>query len=131
MPLTRISVRDGKSPAYRSALIRGVYTAMRETFAVPEDDLFAAVHEHDDSGFAYGSTYLGIQRDDDLVLIQITANATRTTDQKRALYRAIAGHLAADPGVRPGNIFINLVEVAPENWSFGEGKMQYGPPEAT
>ncbi|WP_342166055.1 tautomerase family protein [Methylobacterium sp. SD21] len=131
MPLTRISLRAGKSPDYRAALIRGVYRAMRETFAVPEDDLFAIVHEHDAAGFAYGRTYLGIPRDDDLVLIQITANATRTTGQKRALYRAIAGNLADDPGVRPGNVFINLVEVVPENWSFGEGAMQYGPPETT
>lgn len=131
MPLTRISLRAGKSPEYRAALIRGVYAAMRETFAVPEDDLFAVIHEHDATGFAYGREYLGIQRDDDLVLIQITANATRTTGQKRALYRAIVKNVGADPGVRPENVFINLVEVLPENWSLGEGEMQYGKVEAT
>lgn len=131
MPLTRISLRAGKSPQYRAALIRGVYTAMRETFSVPEDDLFAMVHEHDAAGFAYGQQYLGIRRDDDLVVIQITANATRTTAQKRALYRAIAGNLGADPGVRPGNVFISLIEVLAENWSFGEGEMQYAPADAS
>lgn len=128
MPLTQISLRAGKSAAYRTALIQGVYAAMRATFSVPEDDLFAVVHEHDEAGFAYGRTYLGVSRDDDLVMIRITANATRTTEQKRALYRAIVAELARDPGVRPGNVFINLVEVAPENWSFGDGAMQYGPP---
>lgn len=128
MPLTRISLRSGKSPEYRAALIRGVYAAMRETFAVPEDDLFALVHEHDEADFAFGRRYLGIARDEDLVLIQITANATRTTEQKRALYGAIAERLGHDPGVRPGNVFVNLVEVAPENWSLGDGLMQYGPP---
>lgn len=127
MPLTRISLRAGKSAAYRAALIRGVYTAMRETFAVPEDDLFALVHEHDAAGFAYGRDYLGIHRDDDLVVIQITANATRTTAQKRDLYRAVAQELGKDPGVQANNLFINLVEVALENWSFGDGAMQYGP----
>ena len=130
MPLTRISLRAGTSPDYRAALIRGVYDALRETFAVPEDDLFALIHEHDEAGFAFGRHYLGIARDADLVLIQITANATRTTDQKRALYSAIAERLGRDPGVRPGNVFVNLVEVAPENWSFGDGLMQYGPPAA-
>ena len=131
MPLTRISLRAGKSSEYRAALIRGVYAAMRETFAVPEDDLFAVIHEHDAANFAYGRDYLGIRRDDDLVLVQITANSTRTTAQKHALYRAITGNFAADPGVRPGNVFINLVEVVPENWSFGEGEMQYGSEAAT
>lgn len=128
MPLTRISLRAGKSPDYRAALTQGVYAALRETFVVPEDDLFAVVHEHDAAGFAFGANYLGIARDADLVLIQITANATRTIDQKRALYAAIARNLAQDPGVRTGNVFVNLVEVAPENWSFGDGLMQYGPP---
>lgn len=127
MPLTRISLRSGTNPVYRSALVHGVYTAMRETFSVPEDDLFVLIHEHDDANFAYGRQYLGIRRDDRLVLIQITANATRTLDQKRALYRRIVEELGRDPGVRPGNVFINLVEVPPENWSLGEGLMQYGP----
>ena len=62
------------------------------------------------------------------MVIQITANATRTIDQKRALYAAIARNLADNPGVKPGNVFVNLVEVSPENWSFGDGLMQDGPP---
>jgi len=128
MPLTRISLRAGTSPHYRAALIRSIYAAQRETFAVPEDDLFAVIHEHDSASFAFGPQYLGVARDADLVLIQITANATRTIDQKRALYAAIARNLGYDPGVKPGNVFVNLVAVAPENWSFGDGLMQYGPP---
>lgn len=128
MPLTRISLRAGKDAAYHKALVAGIYAAMRETFAVPENDLFTVIHEHAASAFAYDPGYLGIARDDDLVVIQITANDTRDTGQKQALYAAIAGNLAADPGVRPENVLINLVEVARENWSFGNGLMQYGPP---
>ena len=33
--------------------------------------------------------------------------------------------MAADPGVRPQDVFINLVEVLPENWSLGNGVAQY------
>ncbi|KQS82032.1 4-oxalocrotonate tautomerase [Methylobacterium sp. Leaf361] len=129
MPLTRISLRAGTTESYRAALVAGVYDAMRETFAVPEGDLFALVHQHDASDFVYGPDYLGIRRSDRLVIVQITANATRGTAQKRALYAAVTRNLACDPGVAPGDVFINLVEVNPENWSFGEGLMQYGPPE--
>ncbi|GJE15729.1 tautomerase family protein [Methylobacterium marchantiae] len=64
----------------------GIYAAMRETFAVPENDLFTVIHEHTDSAFAYDPAYLETSRDDDLVVIQITANDTRDTGQKRALY---------------------------------------------
>lgn len=129
MPLTRISLRAGRNPAYHAALTAGIYAAMRETFAVPEHDLFTVIHEHAPSAFTADPAYLGIDRDEDLVIIQITANDTRDTGQKRALYRAIARNLGQDPGVRPGNVFISLVEVSRENWSFGDGAMQYGPPE--
>lgn len=125
MPLTRISLKRGKTPAYRQALMDNVYRAMRETFNVPEDDLFMTVSEHDDGDFLYGATYLGIARSDDLVIIQITAADTRTTDQKKALYRRIAERLVEDPGLRPEDVFISLIEVKRENWSFGLGDAQY------
>lgn len=128
MPLTRISIRAGKSPAFHAALAAGLYAAMRETFAVPEDDQFTVIHEHAASAFVYDPSYLGVARDDDLVMIQIIASDTRDTAQKRALYGAIARNLGRDPGVKPGNVLVTLVEVSRENWSFGDGLMSYGPP---
>lgn len=125
MPLIRISLRAGKPTAYRTALTEGVYAALRETFGVPEDDRFVLVHEHEADTFAYGAGYLGIARSDDLVIVQITCNDTRDLAQKRALYRRIADNLARDPGLRPEDVLINLVEVKAENWSFGNGEAQY------
>lgn len=126
MPLVRISLRKGKDPAYRQAIRDGVYAAMRETFAVPEDDRFIVVHEHDADSFDFSPSYLGMVRSDDLLIVQITANNTRTVEQKKALYARIAERLGREPGVRPDDVFINLVEVAKENWSIGRGIAQYG-----
>jgi 4-oxalocrotonate tautomerase len=125
MPLVRISLRGGKPPAYRKAIRDGIYRAMLEAFNVPTDDRFIIVSEHDADGFDYSPTYLGIARSDDLVIIQVTANQGRTLEQKKAFYRRIVELLAADPGLRPEDVFINLVEVAKENWSFGNGVAQY------
>lgn len=125
MPLTRVSLRKGKSPAYKRAILDHVYAALRETFDVPEDDRFMTIDEYGEEGFVYGPNYLGIARDGDLVIIQITVSNTRTVEQKKALYAAIAERLAHDPGIRPENVFINLIEVAKENWSFGNGIAQY------
>jgi 4-oxalocrotonate tautomerase len=125
MPLTRISLRKGKSPEYRKAIVEGVYLALRQTFDVPEDDLFMVVDEHDDDGFFYGATYLDIPRSDDLVIIQLTVSNTRGIDQKKALFRRIVELLTERPGLRPEDVFINLVEVQKENWSFGHGVAQY------
>jgi 4-oxalocrotonate tautomerase len=127
MPLTRVSLRRGKPAAYRKAILDGVYRAMRAVFDVPDEDRFMTITEHDEDNFSYSKSYLGIARSDDLVMIQLTVNNTRTVEKKRALYRAIVENLTADPGLRPEDILINLIEVLPENWSFGNGIAQYAP----
>ncbi|UGA43992.1 tautomerase family protein [Bradyrhizobium quebecense] len=125
MPLTRVSLRRGKPAAYRKSILESLYRAMRETFDVPESDRFMTISEHDDDDFACGADYLGIRRSDDLVIIQITVSNTRPTAQKQRLYRRIADLLTESPGLRAEDIFISLVEVLPENWSFGNGEAQY------
>ncbi|AOJ65351.1 MULTISPECIES: tautomerase family protein [Burkholderia] len=125
MPFTRIALREGKPAEYRAALVDGVHRALMRTFNVPEDDIFMVVTEHANENFVFGRHYLDIERSDDLVMIQITANNTRTLEQKQALYRTIADNLAQRPGVRPQDVFISLVEVLKEDWSFGNGIAQY------
>ncbi|VVE65292.1 4-oxalocrotonate tautomerase [Pandoraea captiosa] len=125
MPLVHIALRAGKPEVYRQAIFDGVYDAMRETFNVPEDDQFMAMTEHDAANFRYGASYLDVSRSDDLVFIQITANNTRTVDQKKALFRRIAQLLSERPGLRKEDVFVSLVEVEKENWSLGNGIAQY------
>jgi phenylpyruvate tautomerase PptA (4-oxalocrotonate tautomerase family) len=92
---------------------------------VPANDRFQLLSEHDADNFLFDPDYLGIHRTDDLVIIQITWNEGRTVEQKKQLYKAIAERLAKSPGIRPEDVFINLVEVSKENWSFGKGEAQY------
>jgi phenylpyruvate tautomerase PptA (4-oxalocrotonate tautomerase family) len=125
MPLVRISLRQGKSADYKQAIGDGVYQAMLEAFDVPREDRFVVISEHAASEFQFSRTYLDIARSDDLVIIQITANNTRNIEQKKALFARIAELLSQRPGLRKEDIFISLVEVAKENWSFGNGIAQY------
>ena len=122
MPLVRVSLRKGKSPSYLSAIGESVHAAMVETINVPADDRFQVYSEHAAEGLVYDPAYLGIARTDDMIVIQITLNSGRTLDQKRALYRVIAEKLAKDPGLRPEDVLVSLVEVVKENWSFGKGE---------
>lgn len=125
MPLLHISMRAGKREAYRQAIFDSVFRAMQETFNVPEDDQFMTITEHEAANFRYGASYLDVARSDDLVYIQITASNTRTVEQKKALFRRIAELLGESPGIRPEDVFANLVEVPKENWSLGNGLAQY------
>jgi 4-oxalocrotonate tautomerase len=125
MPLVRVSLRKGKLDDYKRAIGDGVYKAMREVFNVPDEDRFVVVSEHSESEFQFSKTYLDIARSDDLVIIQITANNTRTVEQKKALFARIADLLSANPGLRKEDVFVSLVDVPKENWSFGNGIAQY------
>ncbi len=125
MPLVRIALRAGKPAAHRSAIGDAVHRAMVETIQVPALDRFQVVTEHSADGLVYDPTYLDVRRSDDLVVIQITLNAGRTVEMKKALYRRIADLLAESPGLRREDVLVSLVEVPKENWSFGNGIAQY------
>jgi 4-oxalocrotonate tautomerase len=125
MPLVRVSLRAGQSDEYKKAIGDGVYQAMIEVFSVPVEDRFVVVSEHSESEFQFSRTYLDIARSDDLVIIQITANNTRTVEQKKAFFARIAELLSINPGLRKEDLFISLVDVPKENWSFGNGIAQY------
>jgi len=125
MPLVRISLQEGKSEQYRQALADGVHQAMVETIDAPPQDRFQIVTEHSENGLIYDPSYLGIDRSDDIVIVQITLSAGRKPGQKRKLFQRMAEILAKNPGLRPQDLMINLVETAWENWSFGNGEAQY------
>ena len=128
MPLVRISIHKGRSPEFRRKLGDAIHRALVETINVPELDRFQILTEHEPGDLVYDPGYLGIARTNDIVIVQITLSAGRTLAQKRKLFRRIAENLAA-LGLRREDAWINLVEVAKENWSFGLGEASYAPAE--
>ncbi len=133
MPLVRIALRAGQPAAYKRQIGDAVHRAMVETLSVPADDRFQLFNEHAEDSFLYDAAYLGVHRTDALVFVQISLSAGRTVEQKRAFYRKAVELLAASPGLRPEDVFLNLVEVGKDaetsraNWSFGRGEAQYLP----
>jgi len=124
MPLVRIELRKGRDATYRGEIGRIVHEAL-VSVGVPKDDRFQVISEHEPPNFVFDPTYLGIRRSEDLVIIQITWNEGRTVEQKKALYQAIADGLAGKLSLRREDVFVSLVEVKKENWSFGNGIAQY------
>jgi 4-oxalocrotonate tautomerase len=125
MPLVRIDLLRGKTAAYCGDVGRIVYGAMRDTLGVPENDRFQVISEHDASGLQFDRTYLGVQRSDDCIFIQITLNNGRTLEAKQRFYKAVADGLHEELKLRREDVLINLIEVRKEDWSFGNGEAQY------
>src|SRR6202171_3393502 len=124
MPLARIDLAEGKTADYRRTIGVVVYDALVEVLRVPKDDRFQVITEHAAQDFIFDPSYLGIQRSKDCVFIQVTLNAGRTVDQKRAFYKAIADGLHDRLSLRREDVFISLVEVSKENWSFGNRRVR-------
>jgi phenylpyruvate tautomerase PptA (4-oxalocrotonate tautomerase family) len=125
MPLVRIDLRRGKTREYRQALADGVYEAMREALGIPDNDRFILLSEHDPDNLSYDRHYLGIERSDDFVAVQVAMRRGRSVEAKQALYRGITERLSRSPGVRPADVLITLLENDAADWSFGDGIAQY------
>ena len=125
MPLVRISLIAGKPESHKRKVSEAVHRALVETISIPVQDRFQILTEHSASDFIYDPEYLKIHRTNDLVIIQITMSVGRTLEVRKALYRRMADLLSQEVGLRKEDVFINLVEVAKENWSFGNGEAQY------
>ncbi len=125
MPLVRIDIAKGKSASYRQAISAGIHQALIKIFSVPPDDLFQIMTEHGPEGLIHAPSYLGNIYSRDFIIVQITVSDTRTLDQKKILYKQIIENLVANPGLRPDDVMINLLEVKKENWSFGRGEAPY------
>ena len=125
MPLVRIDLQKGKDASYRRKAGQVVYEAMVAHTGVPKNDHFQIIAEHAAENFVFDPDYLGIHRSSDLIMVQIFFNEGRSVAQKQALYKAIAEGLSAELQVRQEDVFITLVEVKKENWSFGNGIAQY------
>jgi 4-oxalocrotonate tautomerase len=132
MPLVRISFKQDKTAAFRQSVADAIHGGLIAV-GVPEHDRFQIMSSHGED-LIYDANFLDVARSDGIIIVQIFLAAGRTVDKKRALYRGIVERLARECQVRPEDVFINLVECAMENWSFGNGAAQYAdvvPPHLT
>jgi phenylpyruvate tautomerase PptA (4-oxalocrotonate tautomerase family) len=127
MPFVRIDLSKKHPDGFAQQVGNIIFQVMREHINVPEDDKFQVITRHDTNELVIPKSYLGIEYSESIIFIQVTLNEGRTTDMKKAFYKAICESLVNKLKVRPQDIVINLVEVNKENWSFGNGEMQYAP----
>src|SRR5262249_62321206 len=125
MPLVRISLQTGKNETQKRKIADAAHRALVESISIPVQDRFQIITEHSSSDFIFDPQYLDIARSKDVVIIQISMSAGRTLELRKALFRRMADLLHQEAGLRKEDVFINLVEVAKENWSFGNGEAQY------
>jgi phenylpyruvate tautomerase PptA (4-oxalocrotonate tautomerase family) len=122
MPFARIDLAKGKTPEYRATVADVVYGGIIEVFKAPDGDRFIVINEHAPENFVFDPHFLGIERSPDLIMIQVTSTVGNTKEQKLAFFRQMVDELNRRLNVRREDVFINLVFIDREDWSFGNGE---------
>jgi phenylpyruvate tautomerase PptA (4-oxalocrotonate tautomerase family) len=128
MPLVRIDLNKDASPELARTVSEAVYSAMVEVAKVPANDKFQIVTRHTSEELIYPADgYLGVQYSRNIIFIQVTWIGGRSTDVKKQFFKKIAEDIHIKGKVSKSDIFISLVDATREDWSFGDGEMQYAP----
>jgi phenylpyruvate tautomerase PptA (4-oxalocrotonate tautomerase family) len=124
MPLVTVTVREGKSREFKSAVLSAVHNALVAS-GVPEKDRFQRVLELNGEDFRYDAEYpdLAAARTEDFVLIEILLSVGRSVKVKKQILAHLIAGLSKAPGLNPDNVMVVFKETLWENWAFGGGRL--------
>ena len=123
MPLITITLRKGKTTAFKAGVFDAAHAALVST-GVPATDKFQRAIELDTDDFRFDASYpdLKFERNNDFVLIEILWSVGRSVKvKKKFLGELMAGLTVA--GHNTENVMVCFKETTWENWSFGGGRL--------
>jgi phenylpyruvate tautomerase PptA (4-oxalocrotonate tautomerase family) len=91
MPLVRIDVVEGRTPAELRRLADVVQEVVEEVFAAPPRDRYQVVDEHPSSHLILSDTGLGFERTDDRVLVQVFQQGGTTSRRRLSTHASRNG----------------------------------------
>ena len=124
MPLVRIDVQTGRTPAQLRGIADVVQEVMLEVFAAPPRDRYQIITEHPVGHIIAEDTGLGLERSDGVTVIQIFQQG-RSSEQKQAAYAQLAARLEQECDVRPEDLVVSVTANERADWSFGLGRAQF------
>ena len=124
MPVVRISL-SAQNPIPGRSIGDYVHQAMTETINIPDDDRFQIISKHGSDELLFDRSFYGVERGDGFMVIDITLAIGRSTAIKKKLYSRIVELLSGKLDVNPGDVFISLNEIIPDNFSLGNGEAQF------
>jgi phenylpyruvate tautomerase PptA (4-oxalocrotonate tautomerase family) len=124
MPLVTLTVREGKSKEFKSAVLAAVHGALVAS-GVPEKDRFQRVLELSAEDFRFDPGYpdLSVRRTEDFVLIEILLSVGRSVKVKKKILADLIAALTKDPGLNAENVMVCFKETQWENWAFAGGRL--------
>ncbi|WP_329577265.1 tautomerase family protein [Streptomyces sp. NBC_01361] len=108
----------------KQTLATALPQALYDALGIPAEDQFVVISEQPAGTLVLNPTYMGMNRSNDATIITVLLTAARPLGDKRTLVRAICDHTVKALGISPDDVFIALIPVPKENFSFGRGELQ-------
>lgn len=125
MPVFEAHVTAGR---YTSEQKRALADALNQSLVlglgIPEGDRFIMISEHGEDELFLHPTFMGMERSDDAMFITVFVGAHRPLEDKQTLAAHINKLAVEALGISPDDIFITLVPVPNDGFSFGRGELQ-------
>ena len=114
MPLVRIEMSKGHTPAYKATFLGAVHDALELALGIPDWDRFQRLYELNSHCFEKSAG-----KTEDFCIIELTIFPGRSKDVKGKIITEITKLLGERLGIAPPDIFIVIQDPPLENWGLG------------
>lgn len=123
MAIVRIDFSLHQPDHFAAVVSEVVNTTMQMVLGVPPSENYIVSQGYPDNAILHAPGDCSPERRNQIVFIQITLNLGRTAELKDRFYAELNAALVLTGLLAPEDIYLNLVEVARENWSFGRSPL--------
>jgi 4-oxalocrotonate tautomerase len=120
MAIVRIDFSQCQAEELGRQLAMAVNATMHQVLKVPPNENYLVCQRHPTGMLLHDPGTVQPERLARIVFIQITLNQGRSPELKAAFFSQLNRNVCNATGLQPEDVFVNLVEVARENWSFGQ-----------
>jgi phenylpyruvate tautomerase PptA (4-oxalocrotonate tautomerase family) len=125
MPVFHAHIPKGRfSKEQKIAMGNALNKSLVDALNIPKDDRFVILSEHGEDELFIHPTFMEMNRTENAMIVTVLMGAHRPAADKKALLAAIPRLLEAAVGISPDDVFIALIPVPNENFSFGRGMAQ-------
>ncbi|WP_109477577.1 tautomerase family protein [Paraburkholderia sp. C35] len=125
MPVFHAHIPKGRfSREQKVAIGNALNMSLVEGLDIPKGDRFITISEHGDDELFIDPTFMDMKRTANAMIITVMVGAHRPLSDKQKLLATISRLLQRDVGISPDDVFVTLVPVPIENFSFGHGIAQ-------
>jgi phenylpyruvate tautomerase PptA (4-oxalocrotonate tautomerase family) len=125
MPVFHAHIPAGRfSSDQKRRLANALNQSLVQGLGIPEGDRFIMISEHGEDELFLHPTFMGMHRGPHAMIITALFGAHRPLEDKQKVTVAINRLLVQALDVSPDDIFVALIPVPNENFSFGRGELQ-------